>query len=188
MPDDQTSASGEPRSTQHSMSQAPYSEALAKAFDKLTSQILIFLLAYVILLIGLAVLGAQLAPTIRNLLYVIPLLGVAAFVFERRQNIVKDGRQKGIDIKARRVSGSASVIGVRGATNDLPENVTLRVGRAGDRAVVHGVEYGNVSEADASKPAGTDAQYLLDTFQRLSRQNRRELIATAQRLEGKQEN
>ena len=182
---DQTPASVEPATTRQTLSAAPYSEVLAKAFDKLTSQILIFLLAYVILLIGLATLGSQLAPTIRNLLYMIPLLGVAAFVFERRQKIVRDGRQKGIDINARNVSGSASVIGVRGATNDLPENVTLRVGRARDKAVVHGVEYAGVSDLDA-EPADSGEQYLLNLFKRLNEDNRSELIATAQRMKKKQ--
>ena len=123
---DQDDASTPVDASPNSNQMAPYAAVLAKAFDKLTSQVLIFLLAYVILLIGVAVFGSQLTTTMRNLLYVIPLLGVVGFVLEKRRKIVKNGREKGIDVRARKVSGSASVIGVRGATADVPENVTLR--------------------------------------------------------------
>lgn len=169
-------------------SPVPYATVLAKAFDKLTSQILIFLLAYVILLIGLAVFGSQMAATYRNLLYIIPLLGVGAFAFEKRNKIIKDGREKGVNVKAYSVSGSARVIGVRGATGDQPSNVKLTVGRASDKAVVHGVEYANATLADAAESVGSDTQYLVETFQQLNKANRRELIASAQRMIGKQEN
>lgn len=184
---DNAPASGTPAQGSTPDSSAPYAVVLAKAFDKLTSQVLIFLLAYVILLIGLAVFGSQLATTFRHLLYVIPLLGVAAFLFDQRHRIVKEGREKGVDVKARRVSGSASVIGVRGATGDLPDNVTLKVGHASDRAVVHGVEYAGATARDDGQPEGSDARFLVETFQQLNKTNRRELIVSAQRMLGKQE-
>ena len=53
----------------------PFEPALLKAFDKLTNEILIFLLAYVILLIGLGVFADELSETLKNLLYIIPIMG-----------------------------------------------------------------------------------------------------------------
>src|SRR5437016_2686080 len=88
---------------------APYEVPLTRAFDKLTSQIFLFLLAYVILLIGLAVFGSQLADTLRNLFYVIPVLGVLAYVWLRQRKIVQVAKNNGIDVRAGIVSGSARV-------------------------------------------------------------------------------
>jgi hypothetical protein len=74
--------------TGEKQSSPPYEAALNKAFDKLTSEILIFLLAYTILLIGLAVFGSGIATQFRNLLYIIPVLGVVAYV-----TLLAKGRQ-----------------------------------------------------------------------------------------------
>src|SRR5436305_7829631 len=75
---------------------APYEVPLTKAFDKLTSQIFLFLLAYVILLIGLAVFGSNLAVTLRSLFYILPILGIAAYLWQQQRAIVKDGKDRGI--------------------------------------------------------------------------------------------
>src|SRR5215470_16459936 len=86
---------------------APFEAPLTKAFDKLTSEIFIFLLAYVILLIGLAIFGSELANTLRNLLYLIPVLGVMAYVWLQQRKIVNVAKEQGINVKAGIVGGSA---------------------------------------------------------------------------------
>src|SRR5437868_7186506 len=97
---------------------APYEVPLTKAFDKLTSQIFLFLLAYVILLIGLAVFGSSLAVTLRSLLYILPILGVGAYLWQHQRAIVKDGKDRGIDVKAGKITGQARVGGVVNAPRD----------------------------------------------------------------------
>src|SRR5688572_2568702 len=116
-----TSAEANPES----VSRGPYEALLTRAFDKLTSQIFIFLLAYVILLISLSVFSPQLTTTLRTLLYLIPALGVIAYIWLRRREIVKGAKQQGIDVKAGIVSGSARVTGARGANaaGGVPESV-----------------------------------------------------------------
>jgi len=66
-------------------------------------------------LIGLAVFGSQLANSLRDLLFMIPVLGVIAYAWLQQQHIVKDAKEKGIDVKAGIVSDSARLVGVRGA-------------------------------------------------------------------------
>jgi hypothetical protein len=82
---------------------APYEGALNIAFNRLTSEILIFLLAYTILLIGVVVFGAGLPTELRTLLYIIPILGVVAYVWLQKRTIVKKAAAGNVDV----VSGLA---------------------------------------------------------------------------------
>jgi len=162
---------------------APYEVPLTKAFDKLTSQIFLFLLAYVILLIGLAVFGSGLAVTLRSLFYIVPILGVAAYVWQHHSAIVKDGKDRGIDVKAGKVLGHAHVGGVVNAPRDrdISNDVKVRVRRAQDSASVIGVEYGNGDESN------DETSYIARIFQQLSSQNQRRLIDSAHRMLNQQE-
>jgi hypothetical protein len=92
---------------------APYEAVLAKAFDKLSFQVFVFLLAYMILVIGLAVFAPQLATELRTLIYVLPVLGVGAYVWQRRRSNARDAREHGIDVKAGVVTGEVSATGVK---------------------------------------------------------------------------
>jgi hypothetical protein len=159
----------------------PYEVPLTKAFDKLTSQVFIFLLAYVILLIGLAVFGSRLADTLRNLFYVIPVLGVLAYVWLKQRQIAKVAKESGIDVSAWIVSDSARVTGVRGAKagSALPKNVNVGVGLARGTADIAGVVYGDV---EAEKPQSSSFQVLADIFNQLNKSDQIKLIASAQRL------
>ena len=75
-----------------SESRAPFEDVLGKGIEKLTSEIFIFLLCYTILLIGLAVFGAQLAIEFRTLLYLVPVLGVAPYFWLRRQQLTTEAQ------------------------------------------------------------------------------------------------
>jgi hypothetical protein len=154
---------------------------LAKAFDQLTSQVLIFLLAYVILLIGLAYFGSEMADWLRNLLYIIPVLGVGVYVLFERQGIAKKAREKGIDVKAGVLLGQPRITAVRvtPGTSVIPENVDVAVGFAGGKAEVGGFV---VESQEPESPSSRDAAYLQDLVAQLDPSNRRKLIASAQRL------
>jgi hypothetical protein len=187
MSDPKSTAADDPaEASPASISHGPYEALLTKAFDKLTSQIFIFLLAYVILLISLSVLSPQLTNAMRNLLYIIPVLGVMAYIWLQQKKIVKDAKEQGIDLQAGIVSGSARVTGVRGAKADsaLPESVRLRVGVAGGKADVGGVIYG---DGEPEVPQNSYLEVLSDIFKKLSKSNQIKLISSAQSLLERQE-
>lgn len=165
-------------------SSAPYEAALTKAFEKftsVTSEIFIFLLAYVILLIGVAVFGSKIANTLRNLLYIIPVLGVMAYVWLQQKGTVKEAQEKGIDVKAWFVRDSAQITGVRGAKpgSDLPKDVAVEVGFASGRAKIDGLVFG---DKEPESPQSSSLEVLAEIFNQLNRSNQIKLISNAQRL------
>jgi hypothetical protein len=173
--------------TEHSawLSQAaPYEAPLTKAFDKLTSEIFIFLLAYVILIIGLAVFGEKLANTIKTLLYIIPVLGVAAYAWQNQKVIRTNASKRGVDVRAGMVTGSAKVVGSRGDPN--PGNVKLSVGWAGGNSSVMGSDVGSQEIRKDNESADFSEKFLIEQFVKLNESNRRELIARLLKLLDKQ--
>lgn len=58
----------------------PYMEALWETIRKIRSQILLFIIAYSILLIGIAVWGPNLVVELKTLLYILPMLGVGGYL------------------------------------------------------------------------------------------------------------
>jgi hypothetical protein len=163
-----------------SVPSAPYETVLIKAFDKLTSQVFIFLLAYLILVIGIGVLAPQLTTEVRTLLYVLPVLGIGAYLWQQQRSLASKAKHHGIDVKAGIVTGEARVTGVRADTGNanLPEDVKVAAGVASGKGRVEGVVIGD-EEPDK---LASDSKYLLETFQQLDSQKRRKLIASAQRL------
>src|SRR5687767_2395358 len=160
---------------------APYEPVLIKAFDKLTSQVFIFLLAYLILVIGLGVLAPDITSQLSTLLYVLPMVGISSYVWQRRRSLAREARQQGISVKAGIVTGEAQVAGIRSTRGDanLPSDVSVGVGLASGRSRVEGVVIGaEGTSADAAR----DAQYLNAIFEQLSPVQRRKMIASAQRL------
>lgn len=156
---------------------APYEVPLTKAFDKLTSQIFLFLLAYLILLIGLAVFGSSLVVTLRSLLYILPILGVVAYLWQQQRTIVKDGKDRGIDVKAGKVTGNARVGAIFNAPKDVDtsSNIGVYVKSASERAQIGGIEFGD------------ETSYITQIFQQLSQQNQRKLIDSAHGMLNQQE-
>ena len=68
-------------------SNAPFESALNATLRKLNDQLLLFLLGYMILVIGLVVFGSQLVPQLQLLLYVVPVLGACGYLIARRRTI-----------------------------------------------------------------------------------------------------
>jgi hypothetical protein len=107
---------------------APYEAVLMRALDKLTSQIFIFLLAYTMLLIGLAAYGAEMAAWLRNLLYIIPVLGVSTYVLLRQRTLARKAAAHGVQVRAGIVRDSGYVAGIRGIAREFLDNVRVGVG------------------------------------------------------------
>lgn len=163
-----------------SMPSAPYEYVLIKAFDKLTSQVFIFLLAYLILVIGLAVFAPQLTNEVRTILYVLPVLGIGAYLWQQQRSLASQAKRHGINVMAGITTGEARVTGVRLASGSdgQPHDVSVGVGLASGRSRVEGAVIG---QEDTDKLA-SDSQYLLETFKQLGPQKRRKVIASAQKL------
>jgi hypothetical protein len=161
---------------------APYEVSLTKAFDKLTSQILIFLLAYVILVIGLSIFGKNLTNSFKTLLYIIPVLGVAAYLWENQKAIRREADENGIDVSAWIVKG-AEVVAVEGAKrgDSIPEKVVVKPKLVFDNAKVKGLVFGSDKPADASE------KYLMEQYMKLDEENKGELIDYARKLIRKQQ-
>ena len=151
---------------------APYESALEIAFQKLSSQVLIFLLAYVILIIGMEVFAGGAAAELRVLLYLIPMLGAGAYVLLEKRK-VKPG---GVSAAAGYASGS-TVEGVRGDPGKLSGPVRATAGFAIKGATVRGVDMGG---GELDRPA--DLTYLSDLFANLDEEGRQKLITTAMEL------
>jgi hypothetical protein len=157
----------------------PYEKALLKAFEKLTSEVLLFLLAYMILLIGSETLAPSMSSTLRGLLYIIPILGVGAHVWLKRTNVAKAARDHDVEVSAGITTGSAQVTGLRGPASATPASIKVSSGFAGDHAQVTGVDHGPTGRTD-DPPA--DEQYMLKLFRELDDAGRRELVSRAMRL------
>lgn len=151
----------------------PYETALNKAFDKLTSEIFVFLLAYMILVIALVTLRASIPDGVRALLYVIPILGVTGYAWLRKRTVIREPQAGGVSVKALFVK-DAYVGGVRGVgpASDAGA-VDVSVGVAAGGGTVVGVDRGN--EAD-------DLRYLSSIFHQLTDSHRRQLIMSASQM------
>jgi hypothetical protein len=159
---------------------APYEAVLIKAFNRLTSEVFIFLLAYLILIIGLAVLAPGLTSEVRTLLYILPVLGIGAYSWQKRRALAGQAKLQGIDVWAGIVTGEAKVRGFQAPAGaaGTPQNVKVTAGFAGGKGAVEGVVIGD-SETGANT---SDAHYLLETFQKLNPPQRARLITTAEML------
>jgi hypothetical protein len=141
------------------------------ALRRLTSEVLIFVLAYAALVGGMATLGGGTRPEYR-LLYVLPLVGIAAHVWLSRQRIRKTLAGEGVRVRAVAAGREAYVAGVRGGTAPSGGAVDVTAGFAAGGARVIGVDARGDSDA-------ADARYLMEIFAQLRDGDRRALIRTA---------
>jgi hypothetical protein len=153
----------------------PYASALNTALRKLTNEVLVFLIAYTILLIGLATLGTALATELRTLLYVIPVLGVLAYMWQQKRKVTRHARDAGVDVRSGVALDGARVVGVRGAPSGDTSSVSVASGMASGGANVIGV--------DAPGASGTaDLTYLTTLFEQMGPVERRKLVEAAHEL------
>jgi hypothetical protein len=156
---------------------APYEGALNIALNKLTSEVLLFLLAYTILLIGMAVFGSGLPSELRTLLYVIPILGVVAYVWLQKRTIEKRAEDGNVRVGSAVARKGAEVIGVRGPGQEQGDT-TVESLFASDSRVI-GRDYGRADDQSASAADSADVQYLVEIFQKLEEVGQNELMTKA---------
>jgi hypothetical protein len=162
---------------------APYEKALSEAFRKLTDQVLIFLLAYVILLIGVSMFAPGMRSEFRALLYIIPILGVAAYVLLRRRGLCQT---RDVRVRSGIAMGPGTYVGgERGVGNQGAGRTTTGSLIATGGATVVGRDVPANTDKQTQQPVG--AQYLLEIFRNLDERNQRELVNKAQTLLNQQQ-
>ena len=150
---------------------APFEAGLLRAFDKLTSEIFVFLLAYVILLIGLGIFASALSVGLRTLLYILPIVGIAAYAWLESGRITMTAKNEGVDVWSGVATRSGRVVGIRGAISSMLGRVKLRSLIVSGNARVVGVDVGG----DALGK-GAQEGYLLDMFRKLEQADRRKVV------------
>jgi hypothetical protein len=156
---------------------APYEGALNIALNKLTSEVLLFLLAYTILLIGMAVFGSGLAIELRTLLYVIPILGVVAYAWLQKRAIEKRKAAGNVIVESAVARKGAEVIGERG-TGQGRGNTTVGSLYASNSRVI-GRESDGVENQSVLATGAADVRYLVEIFQNLEEAGQNELMTKA---------
>jgi hypothetical protein len=165
--------------TQGEQQGPPYERALIRAFDKLTSEIFIFLLAYLILVIGLSVFGPALSAQLRSLFYILPVLGIVAYVWLQSRKFAKDARAHGIRLVSLIAKSGAVVGGVRGRGVGAADNVEVTsVFASGDGTSVVGHQVPEENPQSSS----AEEEYLLQMFRKLDERKRRKLLNEVSRL------
>jgi hypothetical protein len=154
----------------------PYEHVIMRAFDKLTSEIFIFLLAYVALVIGFAWLAPAMSRSLVVLLHVLPVVGIAAYVWQQSAGLARQATENGVDVWSGVATGSARVTGISGAVARTLGRVKVRSTLASGNARVTGVATGTGGDADS-----TDEIFLLDKFRKLDESSRQAVIREVMR-------
>ena len=165
-------------------SRVPYEEALVRAFDKLTSQVLVFLLGWGIILIILATIKPDISIQLLASIYFLSALGVAVYVWQEKRSVVGQGnnRRKRVRVRAGRAEGSTYVSGTRGAIPMSPDDIDVRLGRGKDNARVIGLDAGEIDSVDSKFSRSNQENYLIELFRQLEASDRRELVRVADDL------
>jgi hypothetical protein len=163
---------------------APYERVLSKAFDKLTSEVLIFLLAYTILLVVLVWIGPNLGTWLLTLFYIIPILGLITYVWLKRRDIAQREQEREVQVKVRRARGEAYVVGEEGSFQNISGSTTVNAGNVSDKARVKGRVIGSTP----SDTSNSDANYLVSVFERLNRGNQTRIVSQAIDMLTRQDN
>jgi hypothetical protein len=162
----------------------PYAAALSKAFERLNSDIFIFLLAYMILVLAVGILAPRVSETLRALLYVVPILGIVGYTWGQRRKISRRSAS-GLEARVGYVDGRAEVTGtrIRGEVSKMPDtSARVVVGVARGDATVRGVD---VVTGDEASDLDSDAHFLLDTFKALDSENRKAVVLYAMQRQNK---
>jgi hypothetical protein len=79
-----------------------------------------------------------------------------------------EARGRGVNVRSSTAEDEAYVGGVRGSTQDIPENVNVTSGRASGKAQVVGIDVGTAGS--------TRTQDLVENFKQLNEANQRKLM------------
>jgi hypothetical protein len=156
---------------------APYETALNSAFNKLTSEIFVFLLAYTILLIALTALARNIPPMLRLLLFVIPVLGIIAYGWLKKRAAVRNPHAQGVRVRAGIVGSKGYVGGVRGPGQVPTGGLDVRGGIVSSGVLV-GVD-------QANRDQGSAANFLVNIFEGLPSEDQSAVVRYALELQAK---
>ena len=144
---------------------------LSQALQRLTSEILIYLLGYAVLVASLIIWGGSVNPALRNILYILPPLGIAAYIYQQRRR-VKSKRLPRVAVSALFTGRGGSVLGIEGL--DYKGDVSVKAGIARGGSEVVGVKAGKKVE-----PLPADITYLTALFGKLDNEARQKVIRVA---------
>lgn len=154
---------------------APFEDVLLEGVKKLDSQILIFLILYMIVLSGMISKFNTLSLTIQLAIVILPLVGIIAFLFHRRNGVLKQAMEK-INIYVGTISDNARVVGRQGSGDS--RDINLKVGNASGSSQTIGMVSPATTNTQASPNELEDA--LLSNFRKMEL---REKIALLQQLD-----
>ena len=154
-------------------------DTLTRTVKRLTSQVLLFLVAYLILIVILILAGAAIGSEVRAGLSFIPVLGVTAYVYLQKKTL--DTQTRAVDNHTRVVVESVENVKIGG-----------RFGQGGNEGVVD-VQVKDAKDAvivgiDATPSAtsqDSERDYLLKIFDGLGADGRRKMVSAAMKLQVK---
>lgn len=126
---------------------APYEDVILQGIKKLDSQILIFLLLYVIILSGMVSYFNTIPLALQLALITIPFFGVVAFIFYRRKS-VSEQLASNISVRVNKIGDKARVIGGQGDQSNA--NINVDVENASGESMVIGVASPTMPQQSAS--------------------------------------
>jgi len=146
---------------------------LSVAVQRLRSEILIYLLAYAVLVVVVLLWGRELSLALQGLLYLLPLVGVAAYLVSQSRRVAQ-GRQPRVTVGTLFTGKQAVVVG----TERPDAAADVSVSAALTRGTVKGVATPPAEAGDDS----SQAAYLAELFAGLRPDQRHKVIEVAQRL------
>jgi hypothetical protein len=129
---------------------------LTLAIQKLTSEVFIFLIAYVILLIGVGVFAPQFEKDYRVLFYAIPVVGIVGEFLLRKGPITRKSREESVRqvrVHAGFTTGGSQVDGASGVRpGEILPDIGVRTWLTRGKSSVRGVSF---SDHDATSGGGS---------------------------------
>lgn len=157
-------------SRQEAVDNPTFGSTLQRIVEKLTNQMLLFLLGYGLLLIGITQVDTQLPEPVSLGLLLIPIVGASAYMYEKKRKLQHELRLVNVGVGF--AGDRAYVAGVRGEGVD--GDVDVGVGVATGGAQVLGVD-----AAPSAHLGDAQAAYLIQIYENLDDAARGQLIQRA---------
>jgi len=149
----------------------PFGDIAARALSKLTSEILVFLLAYTALVFGLALAAPNMVSGLGSLIHLVPLLGVVGYAMFRQKEVAKDAAQHGINIATGITLGGSTVRTEVGSGSGEQSSSRVRTFLTAGKSRV---------DTRINPPArDTTVGFLVETFEKLAPKQQQEVILFA---------
>ncbi len=152
---------------------------LTTTVKRLTSQVLLFLVAYLILVTILILAGAAIGPEVRAGLFFAPVLGIMAYVYLQKKTL--DAQTRAVDDRTRVVVERVENVKAGGRLGQVGNEgeVDVQVKDAKDAVIV------GIDATPGILFQDSQRDYLLKIFDALGPDARRDLVEKAMELEAK---